>query len=423
MIREECVEELLALLRRERLELDRSCAQAAPAPARTDVEELRPRQADDQQRCVLDPLGEVLDQLEQRILGPVNVFEDEDQRLGVGKLGGPFVRRPCDLLLAALGLDALEHADCQREQVGDRVVAAAGTELGHSLVDRIVVRDPCRNLDHLGEWPVRHAFAVRERAASENGRAFDAVCELTGETALAHAGLTVDREEMCAAVADHARQCVVQQLELVLARDEARGDRGDAPIALRDADQPPNGQLVVEPLELEKTALLGVHDCQRQPARERADQDLPRLGGLLEACREVDSLARRERRVGFVSHDLPRFDADACLETETVDGVHDRYRSADGALRVVLMRGRNPEGCHHRVAGELLDDAAVRGNALRDLLEVRVDPAAHDFGVARGDELGRADEIDEEHGCELAFHPLIVVTRDPVAAARAGCFR
>ena len=94
--------ELLALLRRERLELDRGRADAAAAPAGPHVEQLGPREADDQQRRVLDPLGEVLDQLEQRLLGPVDVLEDEDERLRVGELRGPLARRPRDLLLAPL---------------------------------------------------------------------------------------------------------------------------------------------------------------------------------------------------------------------------------------------------------------------------------------------------------------------------------
>ena len=411
VIGEQRIEKLFALLRRERLELDRSRTQAPSAPAGTDVEELRPREADDQQGCVLDALGEVLDQLEQRVLGPVDVFEHEDQRLGIGQLGGPFVRRPGDLLLAALGFDPLEHAHGEGEQVGHRVVTATGAELGHGFVDRVVVRDPGRDLDHLCEGPVRDALAVRERAAGENCRAFHAVRELTREAALADARLAVDREEMRATVADHASKRVVQQLELVLAADEARRYRLDAPVVLGDALELPHGERIVEPLQLEEAALLGVHDRQRQPARKRADQDLPGLGDLLEPRSDVDCLAGCERRVGLVRHDLPRFDPDPRFEAETVDGVEDRHSGADGALGVVLVRRRNPERRHDGVAGELLDDAPVRGDALRDVLEVGVDAAANDLGVARGDELGRADEIDEEHGCELAFHSVIVVTR------------
>ena len=371
VIGEQRIEKLLALLRGERLELDRGGAQSPTTPAGPDVEQLRPREADDQQRRVLDALGEVLDQLEQRILGPVDVFEDEDQRLGVGQLGGPFVRRPGDLLLAALGFDPLEHAHGEGEQVGHRVVAAARAELGHGFVDRVVVRDPGRDLDHLGERPVRDALAVGERAAGKNRRAFDAVRELAREAALSHARLAVDGEEMRAAIADHARERVVKQLELVLAADEARRDRRDSPVGLEDAHEPPHGQRIVEPLQLEEAALLGVHDRQRQPACKRADQDLPGLGDLLEPRRDVHRLAGCERRVGLVRHDLPRFDPDPRLEAEAVDGVEDRHGSANRALGVVLVRGRNPERRHDGVAGELLDDAAVRGDALRDVLEDR----------------------------------------------------
>ena len=100
--------------RRERLERDRGGAQAAAAPAGPHVEQLGPGEADDQERRVADALGEVLDQLEQRLLGPVDVLEDEDERLRVGELGGPLAGRPGDLLRAPLGLDRLEHADRER---------------------------------------------------------------------------------------------------------------------------------------------------------------------------------------------------------------------------------------------------------------------------------------------------------------------
>ena len=102
--------ELLALLARERLELDRRRADAAAAPARADVEELRPREAEDQQRALADPLRKVVDQLEQGLLRPVDVLEDEDERLHVGELVDELARGPRDLGLAALALDGLHDA-------------------------------------------------------------------------------------------------------------------------------------------------------------------------------------------------------------------------------------------------------------------------------------------------------------------------
>ena len=162
--------------------------------------------------------------------------------------------------------------------------------------------------------------------------------------------------------------------------------------------------------------LLGLGDADRQPPRERADHDLPRLRRLLQAGGDVDRLAGREGRVRLVGDDLAGLDADPRLEAELVHRVEDRGGGADGALGVVLVGLRDPERGHDGVAGELLDDAAVRRDAVRDVLEERVDAPAHDLRVARGDELGRADEIDEDDGRELAFH----VSSVGIARSRSG---
>ena len=85
----------------------------------------------------------------------------------------PFARRPRDLLLAALAVDGLEHAGGEAEQVGDRLGRAALAQLLDRDVERVVVRDVGRALDHLGERPVRDALAVRKAAALEDRRALE----------------------------------------------------------------------------------------------------------------------------------------------------------------------------------------------------------------------------------------------------------
>jgi hypothetical protein len=70
------------------------------------------------------------------------------------------------------------------------------------------------------------------------------------------------------------------------------------------------------------------------------------------------------------------------------------------------VRLRDAEGRHHRVAGELLDDPAVRGDAARDALEVRLHAPPHHLRVGAGDERRRVHEIDEQDRGELAFHCL-----------------
>ena len=82
----------------------------------------------------------------------------------------------------------------------------------------------------------------------------------------------------------------------------------------------------------------------------------------------------------------------------------DAETGPDRALGVVLVRLGDAEGGEDGVAGELLDDPAVGGHAVRDLVEEPGHAAAHDLRIGAGDELRRADQVDEEHGCELAFH-------------------
>ena len=133
-------------------------------------------------------------------------------------------------------------------------------------------------------------------------------------------------------------------------------------------------------------------------------QDLSRLGVLLKARGEVDRLARCERRVADVGDDLARFDADPGLELELMHGLDDPERSPNGSLGVVLVRLRDAESGHDRVAGELLHRPPVGLDAMRDLVEVPRDAPAHDLGVARRDERRRVDEVDKENRCEFAFH-------------------
>ena len=116
---EQCGDELLALGRRQRLELDRGRPQPPAAPARPHVEQLGACEADEQERRRAHPGGEVLDQLEERLLGPVDVLEHEHERLRLRELLGPLAHGPRDLLLAPLAADRLEHAR-RRARAGRR---------------------------------------------------------------------------------------------------------------------------------------------------------------------------------------------------------------------------------------------------------------------------------------------------------------
>ena len=74
------------------------------------------------------------------------------------------------------------------------------------------------------------------------------------------------------------------------------------------------------------------------------------------------------------------------------------------------MRLRDAEGGHDGIAGELLDDPAVRGHAVRDAVEEPLDTSPHDLRVRPCDERGRVDEVDKQDRGELAFHSSSVET-------------
>ena len=174
--------------------------------------------------------------------------------------------------------------------------------------------------------------------------------------------------------------------------------------AVEGGNRAPGPDRLVAPANLHGAEVLDLDPVERQPVGVRADQNLVRRRALLESRGEVDRLAGREGRVAVTDDDLARLDADPCLEAEVGGRLDDLERRADRTLGVVLVRLRDAERGHHCVARKLLDEPPVALDALRGLLEEPVDPAPDDLGIGRGDEPGRIDQVDEQHGRQLAFH-------------------
>ncbi len=83
---------------------------------------------------------------------------------------------------------------------------------------------------------------------------------------------------------------------------------------------------------------------------------------------------------------------------------------------------RDAEGGEHGIAGELLDDAAVNGDAVGHTVEELGHPAADDLRIGARDELRRIDDVDEQNRRQLALyvasHHVIVRTSSRVAGFR-----
>jgi hypothetical protein len=83
-------------------------------------------------------------------------------------------------------------------------------------------------------------------------------------------------------------------------------------------------------------------------------------------------------------------------------GAHLRS-GADRAQGVVLVRDRYPEDSHDRISRELLHNPAVLLDDRAEVLEVAAHAGAQRLRVGRLAERGRADEVAEEDGDDLAL--------------------
>jgi hypothetical protein len=153
-------------------------------------------------------------------------------------------------------------------------------------------------------------------------------------------------------------------------------------------------------LQAERRHLLDLDRVSRQPERRIPDQDLPRGGGLLQSCGEVDGVARREP-LGCARDDLARGDADPALAAEGREGIAHLDGRPHGAQPVVLVDDRDAEHGHHCIADELLDRATVALDDRLHLLEVAREQRPQRFGVELLAQLGRPRHVAEQHGHDL----------------------
>ena len=227
-------DELGRLFLGERLEQDRRRVELAAGPARPAVEELRAGEADDQDRCVAYPVGEVLDEVEQRRLGPVHVLEREDERELAGERLDELAHRPEHLLGDGSRRSRADRAlEPRRDDVRIRVSVEQRS-------DTAIARSLTHDLPHR---PVGDALAVREAAADEHpGITVHRATQLLDEACLADAGIAEDREELGAAFTPGALEGPEKLGELIVAADkrciEAALERGSAPGPAREGARP-----------------------------------------------------------------------------------------------------------------------------------------------------------------------------------------
>ena len=138
--------------------------------------------------------------------------------------------------------------------------------------------------------------------------------------------------------------------------------------------------------------------------RPLVEQGLAGLGRLLQPRGDVDGVTGGEPLLGPGNH-LAATDADPPRDAEPGQCELHLRRCSEGTHCVVLVHGREPEDRHHRVADELLDDAAVALYDRLHPLEVTRQQSPQRFRIDGFPERRRADDIAEEHGDDLPLFP------------------
>ena len=297
--RHEPGEELLHRLRRQRLEVERGEAPLPGAPGRPALEQLGPREREDEDRRVARPVEEVLDEVEQALVGPLHVLEGEHRRIRLREAleeeppGGEEILLVAGLVLGEAeevrqpGLDEaplLRRRGCLRQR---------RLELGLRRRGLLVLGDPAAHAHHVGQRPVGDALAVRQAAppvpVDALGDAVEVLVELPREPRLPDAGDPGDGDEMGLPLLGRVVEELLDLAQLAVAADERRlqalrlerpAQAGDDPLRPEERRQP----LLALQLEgaglLVDDRLLGgaarrVADVDRVPARRRTGRGTP----------------------------------------------------------------------------------------------------------------------------------------------------
>ena len=299
--------------RRKRIEGHGLGPRSRRRPVRAPFQQLITRHAEDQQRGIARLHAKVLDQVEQRRLGPVDVLEDEDHRTAMRKRLDPGSDGPRDVRPRG---DALLHAGGLQHPVGQGGRAALR---GQQLLDR-GARVRAGGAPHdLGEGPEGHAFAVWEAVAGVDARASRQLsAQLASEPRLADPGLSHHRDEAWRSVAADLLECAPQHAQLLVAAEHpARGRRASRlPGRGQHLREVPRLQALGLATHLEGSDGFRFHGALDERVGCCADQDLARRGALLQPGGDVDGISGDEGLAAgrVAGDDLAAVDAGACCE-------------------------------------------------------------------------------------------------------------
>jgi hypothetical protein len=365
--------------------------------------------------------GQVLEEIQLRVVGPVDVLEDEQ--------GGSLERDLFDeppsreeqldgLLGSLLARPESDERPQERSDVVGLVrphqLAESQAQLPRRLLRGVRLEDPRHRVYLFGEGAVAR-LAVRQASSPDRAatRGLDPSCDLRRDPRLADAGRSDDRDQVGPELGHGALPDGFQEAQLAAAADERRRRRRPFGRRADRRDREPRLDRVALALGLDGLELAVADHVSRRPVRLLADhQPACRRRGL-QPRGGVHDVAQRERHARLRSgsdgdHGLARVDGRAhrdrvvgSLAAQPLDRVDDAESRADRALSVVAVRHRRAEDGHDGVADELLDGALetldLPLGARVELLE-RVADVLGIGSIRPGRE---PDHVDEQHRDEL----------------------
>ncbi len=402
----------------EWFERDRQVVEPAAAPGRTAVEKLRARKHHHEHRCLSPRLHHELGEIQQAVARPVQVLEDDDQRrVTCGRLEGRAPRRKEQVLVDAFGPGL---ADGGRQQlrfafgVHDAETAEPRPDRLTHLRGRCLFAGAGQREQHLAHRPVRELLAIRQALCSGHDRVrrqgWQPVQELLDQARLACARGRNHADHRRSPLAYGATRDQLQLQKIVLAADKRQSHAGLRPLPAR-ADHLASGNRDGLPLRHDLDLIAELKRVDRGAHRAVADQDRPRLGGLLQPSGDIGRVTSDQKVAGGLvaaGHDLAGADAEPDRKAPVeplvaADPVAHGERRGDRAVGIVSVRRRKAENRHHRVADELLDRAAVLRDRFARNGVVQRQQAAHLLGVELLAERGGAGHVREQHGHDAPF--------------------
>ena len=424
---QEPIHQALGRGRRERLEEHGEGVRQAAAPARPGLEQLVPGQAEHEQRA-LRPARQELDEGEAAVVGPVDVLDDDDERVG-GRHGREVAAPGLEELLAGVIARLADREHGLQGSLESWHIGGRDGQLGDALPQllasrgrRVIVVHPCVGLDDVGdgaEGARRVGQAATLAPAVDPRQTVQVLLQLPGEAALAHARRTDDGDQVRPAILHGTADGVLEQRHLVVTADQRAADAERRPTVAAPGlhgDGLPGGHGDGLAAQLQDGQLAVLDDVPGGGVGGGAHDDGTRFRRSLQARRGVDGIAGHEQvalvaGAGEVHEHLAGLDADPQRQGRATAGRgthrdHGRLHlqgGPDGTFGVILVHAGHAEDGQQGVTRELLEGALVAGHLLREALEDGGHERGHQLRVVALTQAGEPHDVREEQRRHLAL--------------------